>query len=220
MTDSAIPPDATPPWIKEQRVPTMAEVDAWLCEGLTVDAQLPEPAQPGPEDQLNCSAPEKDSPTRPPNPEPVPKVDVPPSVYGASQAKDFLQRLYSMLGSVTLLSIPLKKKKPVSTGWQKLSYGDTQQPKYRRKLERTVERGGNIGVVLGPASDHLCAIDIDDDQNSPRLCEVVVAVVSSFGSGRNPELPTPTQRLTSISKQRTARVMVSGDAAVVAERSP
>jgi hypothetical protein len=167
MSDITIQSDGSPPWIKEQRVPTKAEVDDWLCEGLSFDAEAPESARPSRKDEFRRSESEKDPPAVAPKPEPVPKWDarrMSPAASGTMKPPDLLQRLYLTLGQATLLPIPLRQKKPISTGWQKLSYADTQQPDYHRALEHAIGRGGNIGVVLGPVSGDLFTIDVDDDQ--------------------------------------------------------
>ncbi len=76
-----------------------------------------------------------------------------------------LAHLYQLLGRVVLLPIPIREKGPVFKGWQKLTYADTQQIAYRRRLEQNIRQGGNIGVLLGATSDRLIAIDIDDDRS-------------------------------------------------------
>jgi hypothetical protein len=78
--------------------------------------------------------------------------------------EQILAHLYHLLGRVVLLPIPLKTKGPRINGWQKLTFADTQTPEYQRMLLECVKRGGNIGVLLGPASNHLKTIDIDDDE--------------------------------------------------------
>jgi hypothetical protein len=49
-------------------------------------------------------------------------------------------------------------------GWQNTTFERTQEPDYQEQLAAAVERGGNIGVLLGPASGGLVAQDIDNDQ--------------------------------------------------------
>src|SRR5258708_22850871 len=76
-----------------------------------------------------------------------------------------IEHLYELLGTETvLLPIPLRQKRPLLKGWPKLNVAHTKTPEYQRKLSLCIQRGGNIGVLLGPASDRLVAIDIDDDQ--------------------------------------------------------
>ena len=71
-----------------------------------------------------------------------------------------LEELRVLLGnSVVLLPIPSRKKGPVTKGWQDTNLSQTQKPEYLRRLNQ-----GNIGVLLGTASDGLCAIDIDSDE--------------------------------------------------------
>ena len=73
-----------------------------------------------------------------------------------------LDDLYALLGAVVLLPIPFGKKGPSVKGWQNTTFADTQTPAYQQRLAECVTRGGNIGILLGPASADLHAIDIDD----------------------------------------------------------
>lgn len=77
---------------------------------------------------------------------------------------DVLEHLRELLGQTVLLPIPLGKKGPTFRGWQNTTLADTQTPAYQRRLAGCMARGGNIGVLLGPASADLHAIDIDDDE--------------------------------------------------------
>jgi hypothetical protein len=87
--------------------------------------------------------------------------------------KNPIERLYELLGTETvLLPIPLRQKRPLLKGWPKLNVAHTKTPEYQRKLSLCIQRGGNIGVLLGPASDRLVAIDIDDD----RLVDEILAL--------------------------------------------
>ncbi len=70
-----------------------------------------------------------------------------------------LDRLHSLLGEAVLLPIPLKTKKPIIVGWQNL----TDSEALHSALLAAVRQGGNIGVLLGPASNRLLALDLDDD---------------------------------------------------------
>jgi len=77
---------------------------------------------------------------------------------------DILASLYSLLNGSVLLPIPRGKKKPTLSRWQNITYEDTQKPEYQKMLLIAIERGGNIGILLGPKSGRLLALDIDDDQ--------------------------------------------------------
>ena len=79
------------------------------------------------------------------------------------RAPDILDRLYDLLGKAALLPIPLKKKGPDTPGWQKVTYQQTLDTSYRAQLIAAIERQGNIGVLLGPASERLLAFDLDSD---------------------------------------------------------
>jgi len=50
-------------------------------------------------------------------------------------------------------------KRPTQNKWSSLTHSAMMDPKHIRALER-----GNIGVLLGKASGHLCAVDIDLDE--------------------------------------------------------
>jgi hypothetical protein len=79
-------------------------------------------------------------------------------------AKEVLRRLYAIFGKVVLLPIPLRSKKPV-TGWNTVSFKQTEAPAYQANLLTAVLRGGNIGCRAG---EGLVFIDFDD----AKLCRV------------------------------------------------
>jgi hypothetical protein len=83
---------------------------------------------------------------------------------GSPPPSDILASLYSLLNRPVLLPIPRGKKKPIFARWQHTTYEDTQRPEYQHKLLCAIRRGGNIGILLGPKSGRLLALDIDDDQ--------------------------------------------------------
>jgi len=71
-----------------------------------------------------------------------------------------VQELYDFLGANTvLLPIPLGHKGPKIADWTKLEYAHTQNAFYQKRLLT-----GNIGVLLGAASNNLCSIDCDTDE--------------------------------------------------------
>jgi hypothetical protein len=84
---------------------------------------------------------------------------------GKSRAVDVIEGLYHLLGDRTvLLPVPLGKKYPAGwASWQNISFDDTRTSEYRAYLLEAAYRGGNIGVLLGPASTELSTIDIDKD---------------------------------------------------------
>jgi hypothetical protein len=67
-----------------------------------------------------------------------------------------------------LLPIRRGTKSPNRKEWQKLSFADTQDPKFQRSLLNAPA----IGVLLGSASGGLCSIDFDDDEFLQRFLEV------------------------------------------------
>lgn len=80
--------------------------------------------------------------------------------HGADMERGAVVRgLRELLGnSVVLIPVPKGQKRPVTPEWQKTTIERMKEPQYLAELER-----GNVGVLLGSASDGLCAIDIDDD---------------------------------------------------------
>lgn len=67
--------------------------------------------------------------------------------------------LQQLLGTNTVfVGIPTGLKRPVLSSWTKLTIAD-MTPDYLRSLET-----GNVGVVLGEASEGLCSIDFDKDE--------------------------------------------------------
>jgi hypothetical protein len=75
--------------------------------------------------------------------------------------EETLRRIYSLLGEAVLLPIPLNSKAPEIAGWQTLTLADSDR--LHAYLLTAVNRGGNIGVLLGPTSSRLFALDLDDD---------------------------------------------------------
>jgi hypothetical protein len=69
--------------------------------------------------------------------------------------------LISLLGvNAVLLPVKSSMKYPPLKQWQGITYEETQEEDYQKKLESH----GNTGVLLGEASEHLCSIDFDDDE--------------------------------------------------------
>jgi hypothetical protein len=96
-----------------------------------------------------------------------------------NQTNGTLEALYALVGPrAVLLPCGLRTKVPIDhrifgekrkdgsrdPGWQNTTFERTQEPDYQEQLAAAVERGGNIGVLLGPASGGLVAQDIDNDQ--------------------------------------------------------
>jgi hypothetical protein len=82
-------------------------------------------------------------------------------------AMSTLDALYALVGErAVLLPVPFGTKNPGAngwTGWQQTTFERTQEPDYQARLQEAVNRGGNIGVLLGPPSGNLVAIDFDSD---------------------------------------------------------
>jgi len=69
MSDITIQPEDTPPWIREHRKPSKAELDDWLCKGWSVEPEALELPRPKLKDELPRSEPECDPPAVVPKPE-------------------------------------------------------------------------------------------------------------------------------------------------------
>ncbi len=89
----------------------------------------------------------------------------------ANDPAAILRKLQQTFSGAVLLPIPLGEKGPKEPNWQKISYEATQSEPYQNKLLAAIARGGNIGVVLGPHSGRLFALDIDDDSALKRFVE-------------------------------------------------
>ena len=73
---------------------------------------------------------------------------------------DPVAELYELLGPATvLLPVPGKQKHPSITGWNEVTFADTQKEYYKWQLDHC----RNHAVLLGHPSGGLCSIDIDDD---------------------------------------------------------
>jgi hypothetical protein len=90
----------------------------------------------------------------------------------ASQA-DPVARVRDLLGPCVLLAIPLGKKGPNTKEWQKLTLTH-MTPDHLASLD------GNIGVSLGAASQGLCSIDVDNDDELERFLSLNPALKGSL----------------------------------------
>ena len=97
-------------------------------------------------------------------------------------SKTLIDRLRELLGPQTVF-LPVKSgdKFPWDhdagrglTGWQKTTL-EKMTPEYFKNLER-----GNISVLQGAPSDHLCSFDIDDDSLVPEFLEANPWLNESF----------------------------------------
>jgi AAA domain/Bifunctional DNA primase/polymerase, N-terminal len=64
-------------------------------------------------------------------------------------------------------------KAPLFKNWPDTVFDHTQAPAYQKELCRSIERGGNLGVKLGPDSDRLFTLDVDSDELMERWKERV-----------------------------------------------
>jgi putative DNA primase/helicase len=82
----------------------------------------------------------------------------------AKERQKLLEHFYELVGEqAVLLPVPYADKGPRTPKWEQTTFADTCTLKYRAQLKIALRRGGNIGVLLGPVSGNLCAIDIDAD---------------------------------------------------------
>jgi hypothetical protein len=72
-----------------------------------------------------------------------------------------IDQLNTLLPEAVFLPIPKGKKRPILPGWQKVELAATRDPAYQHRLAAHA----NTGILLGRASENLCAIDIDSDEN-------------------------------------------------------
>jgi hypothetical protein len=84
------------------------------------------------------------------------------------------QRLKKLLelfdNDCVVVPIPRGEKGPIIKEWQKVTFERAQQPDWQRRLCACFKCGGNLGILLGPASGDLVDIDIDlDDRVEPFL---------------------------------------------------
>jgi hypothetical protein len=79
-------------------------------------------------------------------------------------ARDPVARVRNLLDPCVLLAIPLAKKGPSTKEWQKLTPAH-MTPAYLASLNGSK----NIGVSLGAASQGLCSIDVDNDDELDRF---------------------------------------------------
>jgi len=73
------------------------------------------------------------------------------------QAEGIAEKIINRIGPAVLIPIPTGEKGPKIPGWQKLTLPEMTAT-YLARLE-----GGNIGVLLGAASEGLVSIDADSD---------------------------------------------------------
>ena len=92
-----------------------------------------------------------------------------------------LRKLYDLVGErAVLLPIQLGVKGPRTNDWQKTTFEQTQSGSYQQELLAACRRGGNIGVLLGPSSGNLCAIDIDTDAEVEPFLELNPKLASTL----------------------------------------
>jgi hypothetical protein len=82
-----------------------------------------------------------------------------------------LKKLYNLVGNCVVVPIPFGEKGPATPGWQTVSFEQSLVSDYQNRICECFEHGGNLGVLLGPASCDLVDIDIDLDERVEPLLE-------------------------------------------------
>jgi hypothetical protein len=73
-----------------------------------------------------------------------------------------LKRLYNLVGHAVVVPIPYGEKGPRTSGWQTVTYEQSLEPDYQERICECFRQGGNLGLILGPSSDNLVDLDIDE----------------------------------------------------------
>ena len=128
-----------------------ADVDALLEQGLEAGfeaSQHPSPISvsfdtaPSPAEQL--------------------KRDPPPNGDAPEVRRD---RLYKLVGPAVVVPVPYGEKGPRTKGWQDVTFEQSLEAAYQETIcECFGPRRGNLGLIVGPPSDHLVDVDIDVDE--------------------------------------------------------
>jgi len=90
-----------------------------------------------------------------------------------TNSQPHLALFYQQLGKPVLLPVPLgskgEKKNGVTMlpGWQQKTFEETQSIEYQKLLAQRILAGGNISVLLGPASGGIATLDIDKPEDYP-----------------------------------------------------
>jgi P4 family phage/plasmid primase-like protien len=114
------------------------------------------------------------------------------------QCPSSLDATRALLGNdVVLLPVPTKEKRPAVKGWPEITVERMSDPEYLAMFN------GNIGVLLGEKSGHLCSVDVDSDDDftvflelNPRFQETLQTKGSRGGNfwfrvaGAYPDLTT------------------------------
>jgi hypothetical protein len=85
--------------------------------------------------------------------------------------------VFELLPDAILLPIHGRSKAPIYR-WRKITFAQSQRPRYRRWLAQR----GNCGVVLGKGSNDLCAIDVDHDGFVPEFVNLNPALTMTLCS--------------------------------------
>ena len=78
-----------------------------------------------------------------------------------------LKEISGLIGETVLIPIKAGSKAPAFKGWNKL----TASSRHDEELQKKLRSHGNVGVLLGEASDGLCTIDIDHDAEVERFLQ-------------------------------------------------
>jgi len=84
--------------------------------------------------------------------------------------------LFRQLKNPVIIPIPYGQKGPrgkEAVGWNQVTWEKTQELDYKQKIMDAIRRGGNLGILLGPVSGDLVAIDFDDDDDAHRFFKLL-----------------------------------------------
>src|SRR5258708_22073151 len=130
------------------------ELDAWLNDGQEAE-ELNKTEVGGLQED---ASPKTESPSQESSLAVQPEEVVKPSVRPELAR---LNKLYQLFGRVAIVPLGYGKKGPEAVGWQSVTFEASQAPDYQNRICDCFTRGGNLGLLLGPASDNLVDIDID-----------------------------------------------------------
>jgi hypothetical protein len=100
-----------------------------------------------------------------------------------------LKKLYNLIGNCVVVPIPYGEKGPRDKEWQNVTFDQSLDPTYQDRIYECFTRGGNLGILLGPASYNLIDIDIDLDERVEPFLEVNPKLQLQLGSDLHLDRP-------------------------------
>jgi hypothetical protein len=108
--------------------------------------------------------------------------------YQKTELLRVLNPLWELLGDVLFIPEFFQEKGPRLRGWNTLTF-DTLPDYWFKALGDSINEGGNLGVLLGPPSGGVCAVDIDYAAavepflaDNPRLRKTLTSTGSGIGA--------------------------------------